>query len=226
MQNRKPSDYKYILFDLDGTLTDSFPGICRCVKYALSCYGIQEESMDKMREFCGPPLMDSFQKIYNYTYEEAEDLVRKFRQEYTVKGIFENSVFEGIPEMLQELRDAGREILLATSKPENLAYIVLNHFDLARYFHTITGADLRDDIRHSKADVIVETMLRHGISEEEKSQVLMVGDRRQDVLGAKACGLDCLAVYYGYAEEGELEEAGAEYIVNTVEELRRALLDK
>ena len=224
MEVRRPCDYKYILFDLDGTLTDSFPGISRCVQYALAKFGLLEADQSMLLKFCGPPLMDSFQNLYGFSYEDAARATAYYREEYMDKGILENDVYEGIPELLAALKASGRKILLATSKPESMAYTVLNHFRLTDYFDTITGASLRDDVRHSKADVIRETMARQGISAEEQDQVLMVGDRKYDVAGALACGLDCLGVYYGYAEPGELETAGAVYTVQTVAELKCALL--
>lgn len=214
--------YQYLLFDLDGTLTDPKEGITRCVQYALRHYGIEEPDLDKLEPFIGPPLIDSFMEFYGMTREQAQVCLMKYRERFGGIGIFENSVYEGIPQMLEALRAQGKTLVVASSKPEEYVLRILEKFDLRGYFHEVVGATM-DEQRTAKADVIREAFARLRITEEERSRVLMVGDRRHDVEGAAQCGIDCLGVYIGFAQPGELEQAGASYIANTVEEMSEFL---
>lgn len=192
--------FKYILFDLDGTLTDSSKGIINCVKYAMDAAGVTIENDDDLFEFIGPPLTDGFMTILGMNREEAERATTKFRERYNVTGLFENEPYV---------------LAVATSKPEETAKRILEHFELAKYFDEIVGSSVEEN-RNTKQAVIEEVLKRLNIIGEEKQSVLMTGDRRHDVIGAHACGIKALGVYYGFAKEGELEEAGAEYIVNEV----------
>ena len=215
-------NYDILLFDLDGTLTDSAEGIMNCAEYALAAQGITEPDRNRLLRFVGPPLVDSFMEFYGMSREKALEAVAKYRERFPVKGIYENRVYEGIPEALEQLKNSGSRLALATSKPELYAERILEYFDLSQYFEVVTGAEL-DGRRNAKADVIEECLKRLGSPDRDK--VLMVGDRRQDVDGAKLCGIRCVGVKYGYAEENELENAGADFIADTPFQLVRMLID-
>lgn len=214
--------YKTILFDLDGTLTDSGKGITNSVRYALKKYGIEDPEQATLFKFVGPPLIASFQKYYGFSEEQAREAVVYYREYYTTKGIFENEVYEGVEETLRKLKEAGYRLVLATAKPEKFAKIVIEHFGLEHYFDLIAGAAL-DETRTNKAEVIAYALESLNIT--DKISVVMVGDREDDVNGAKRNGLACIGVLYGYGDREELEQAGASYIVEQVEELV-SLLEK
>lgn len=210
--------FKYILFDLDGTLTDSSKGITNCVRYALDAAGVKLDSEERLYEFIGPPLTDGFMTIAGMNRKDAKNSTEKFRERYNVTGLFENEPYNGIREVLQTLKDRGFILAVATSKPEETAKRILKHFELTKYFVEITGSSF-DGTRDTKQAVIEEVLRRLNISDDEKNNILMVGDRKHDVIGAHACGIEVLGVYYGFAKPGELEEAGAEYIVQNVEDI-------
>lgn len=207
-----------ILFDLDGTLTDSGPGITRCVQYALRHFGIEEPDTKKLECFIGPPLKEMFMEYAGLDDAQAEEAVAKYRERYTSKGIFENEVYEGIPELLQLCRDKGRILGVASSKPQVFVEQILEHFGLRQYFDVVVGAEL-DGRRTDKAEVIEEALHQLGC-EKNRQNVLMVGDRKHDVEGAAACGLQCIGAAYGYGGREELEQAGAVYVADTVEDLK------
>ena len=205
--------YKTVLFDLDGTLTESGIGITRSVAYALKKRGIEETDQEKLDRFIGPPLIDMFQQLYGFTETEAKQSVADFREYFSVKGIFENRVYEGVEQMLQDLQKAGKTCVLATSKPEEYAVQIMERFGLAKYFAKICGATM-DEKRTDKAEVIAYAL--DGI---DSGSAVMVGDREHDVLGAKANGLPCVGVLYGYGSREELETAGALHLVYKAEDL-------
>lgn len=208
-----------ILFDLDGTLTDPKLGITKSVQYALMKMGFTEPDLDKLLCFIGPPLFDSFSEFYGLSPDDANKAVTFYRERFTDTGIYENRLIDGIPKLLAELKDKGKIIALATSKPHVFATRILAHFQLSDYFDITVGAEL-DGTRNEKKDVITEVLrqLPSGVSP------VMVGDRRQDVIGAKSCKIPCIGVRFGYAEENELEEAGADQIAPTVDALYRMLI--
>ena len=211
---------EYVLFDLDGTLTDPGEGITNSVAYALNKFGISSKRED-LYCFIGPPLITSFMERYGLSKEDGVRAVAYYREYYTPKGIFENKLYDGIPEMLDALRRSGKKILLATSKPENYAVQILEHFGIIRYFDGCFGNTM-DDARHLKADVIAYAKENYpGISAENS---LMVGDRRHDVEGAAVFGIPTIGVTYGYGGKDELEEAGARYTVSSAAELCRLIL--
>lgn len=212
--------YDVILFDLDGTLTDSAEGIVNCAEYALNAMGITEPDRSRLLRFIGPPLVDSFMDFYGMSREDALKAVALYRERFPVKGIFENRVYEGIPEALDMLKKAGKRLAVATSKPEVYAKRILEHFELAEYFEAVTGAELSGE-RNAKSEVIEECLKRLG--NPDKGTVLMVGDRKHDVIGAKACGVDCAGVKFGYAEENELENAGVICTFDTPIQLAEAV---
>ena len=217
--------YHYLLFDLDGTLTDSAPGICRCVQYALGKMGITVTDLKSLEVFVGPPLRQSFQKYFSMDAETAEAAIVFYRERFSTIGKYENSPYEGIAALLAELKKAGYKLAVASSKPEVFVDDIMHHFDLYDYFDCIVGSDLEGK-RDTKAAVIREVIRRMGITEEIRKEMLMIGDRCFDIEGAKEEGLHSVGVYYGFARDGELEAAGADYIVNTVSELGTLLLGK
>lgn len=222
--------YHYILFDLDGTLTDPKLGITGCVQYALRKLGMEVPDADALEPFIGPPLLDSFREFCGLDEETAAQAVRYYRERYAVDGLFENEAYPGIVQMLVRLQQAGCHLAVASSKPEVFVKKILEHFGMLSCFEVIVGSEL-DGSRVRKEEVLEEALRRllgESASLDENSaqavDVVMVGDRKFDVQGAKAYGIASVGVAYGYAAEGELEEAGADRIVETVQELEEALL--
>ena len=206
-----------ILFDLDGTLTESGEGIINCVQYALEKLGKKEEHPENLQCFIGPPLKEQFMKYAGLSEEEGEKAVVYYRERYTTTGIFENRLYPKIPELLELLKINNKILAVASSKPEVYVKQILKHFQIADYFTAIVGSEL-DGRRTEKAEVIEEALRRMHL-EEERDKVLMVGDRSHDVQGAISCGLQCIGVAYGYGSREELEKAGAVYIADSVEDL-------
>ncbi|MCP8329152.1 HAD family hydrolase [Streptococcus suis] len=212
--------YQTILFDLDGTLTDSGQGILNSVAYALEKMGIEEPDTANLNRFIGPPLYESFSKFYQLNTEDTQAAVDAFRVYFKEKGMFENQLYPGIIPLLEELRTAGKTLVIATSKPEIFAKQILEHFGIAHYFDVIAGASL-DSSRISKADVIgyainqLEAFPKHAV---------MIGDREHDIEGARMHQLPAIGVLYGYGSKQEFEKAGATMIVETVQDLKRVLL--
>ncbi|HEL2361727.1 TPA: HAD family hydrolase [Streptococcus suis] len=212
--------YQTILFDLDGTLTDSGQGILNSVAYALEKMGIEEPDTANLNRFIGPPLYESFSRFYQLNPEDTQSAVDTFRVYFKEKGMFENQLYPGIIPLLEELRTAGKTLVIATSKPEIFAKQILEHFGIAHYFDVIAGASL-DSSRISKADVIgyainqLEAFPKHAV---------MIGDREHDIEGARMHQLPAIGVLYGYGSKQEFEKAGATMIVETVQDLKRVLL--
>ena len=209
-------NFKYLLFDLDGTLTDSGEGITKAVKYALEYFDIQVEDLNELRKFIGPPLRDSYKKFYDFDDEKAEIGIKKFREYYVDKGIYENKVYDGVEETLKTLKDMGKTLIVATSKPEAHAEIVLNHFDLAKYFDFICGADL-EETRVKKSDVIRYALESADI--KDSSDAVMIGDREHDILGAKENNLKSIGVLYGFGDVVELTQARADFVVEKIQDI-------
>lgn len=207
--------------DLDGTLTDPKEGITKCVQYALSYFGIEEEQENLMR-FIGPPLVDSFMEFYGLPRDKALLAVEKYRERFADKGIFENKVYEGVENMLQKLVDTGHIIVLATSKPKVFADIIVKKYRLRPYLKLVSGSEL-DGTRNAKDEVIEYAIEKLGCDRE---RTIMVGDRKQDIEGAKKCKIASCGVRFGYAEPGELENAGADYIADDIKELQNILMSR
>lgn len=214
---------KYLLFDLDGTLTDPEEGITKAVQLALAHFGIQVEDRTSLRPFIGPPLWDQFQEYAGLSAEQSDEAVKVFRQYYLEKGVYENREYDGIRQMLGALKCAGYRLYVATSKPETTAGIVMKYFGFTDYFAYVAGADL-EGTRVRKADVIRYLLEKEGIADPREA--VMIGDRKHDVLGAKEVGMDSIGVLYGYGSREELEEAGAGCIAASVEELEEYLLSQ
>ncbi len=215
---------KYLLFDLDGTLTDPKLGITTCVQYALNSFGIIEEDIDKLEPFIGPPLKDSFMNFYDMNEEQAEVAIAKYRERFSTVGMYENEVYPGIARMLRKCKKRGAKLAVASSKPEVFVNKILTHFHLAKYFDVIVGSEL-DGRRTEKQEVVKEALVRlFGDNDIDYDNVVMIGDRRFDIEGAIENKVTGVAVSYGYGSIEELKEAKADYIARTVDELEELLL--
>ena len=212
--------YSTILFDLDGTLTDPKIGITKCVKYALSKFGIEEPDLDALVHFIGPPLLKSFQQTYGLSAEDALKAVGFYRERFVEVGMYENAVYPGVPEMLQQLRAQGKELVVATSKPTVYSVTILDHFNLSSYFSKIVGSNL-DGTRVEKAEVIEFALSE--LTDRDKNAMVMVGDRMHDIIGAAQNGLPSVAVTYGYGTREELTQANPTYLVSTIQELTEVI---
>lgn len=212
---------EYIFMDLDGTITNPAEGITKCFEYALNYFGIEVEDRAELEQFIGPPLRQSFQEGFGFDEEKATQAIAKYRERFIPTGKFENQVYDGMEEALQRLKEAGKVLIVATSKPEYLAVQILEHFGLDGYFDDICGS-CDDQNRNEKDEVIRYALNKHGITDLE--DVLMVGDRKFDVIGAGKCGLKCMGVLYGFGDREELEAAGAAYIAETVEEMAQMIV--
>lgn len=204
-----------ILFDLDGTLTDPALGITNSVSYALKKYGIEEEYQNLLR-FIGPPLIDSFMEYYGFSQSQAEEAVVYYREYFSEKGLIENAVYEGMESFLSVLKNEGYTLAVATSKPEVFAKKILDHFNLSSYFTKICGATM-DSSRSKKGDVIAYALKELNVT--DLSQVVMIGDRQHDVVGAHQNGLKAIGVLYGYGDEEEMKTYKADYIASNLTEL-------
>ena len=221
-QNKNDMNKTHILFDLDGTLTDPGLGITNSVAFALSHFGITVSDRSDPYRFIGPPLMDSFMEFYGFSEEQATEAVRVYREYFADRGWAENTVFDGIEDLLAALVAEGKTLLVATSKPQVFAEKILHHFGLAKYFTHICGVALQAPRGYGKAEVIREALHKTGVT--DLSTAVMVGDRHHDIDGAKAVGLESIGVLYGYGDREEHEAAGADVIIESVAELRSVLL--
>lgn len=204
---------KSILFDLDGTLTDSGEGIMNCAALALRHFSIPVPSREQMREFVGPPLNETFVR-YGVPKDKLQEAIDVYRSRYIPIGKYENTPYPGIRELLQALKEEGFGLYVATSKPESTSIDILEHFDLARFFDRICGASM-DFSRTTKEAVIACLLEQLGGS----GRLVMVGDTKFDVLGAKAHGIPAIGVSWGYGKVADMEDAGAAAIANSMEEL-------
>ncbi len=237
--------YQYVLFDLDGTISDPKTGITRSVQYALKAFGIEEPDPDKLEPFIGPPLLDSFMEFYGMNREQAETAIGKYRERFSVTGLYENELYPGIRTMLENLKNAGCHLAVASSKPEVFVKKILDYFEITQFFDAIVGSEL-DGRRVNKDEVVLEALNRLAVCNERHAadgkqynerhaadgnqtplryaDTVMVGDRKFDVIGARAMGLHSIAVRYGYAQGTELEESKPDHIAEDVAELERILL--
>jgi phosphoglycolate phosphatase len=208
--------YKYVFFDLDGTLTDSGEGIMNGFAYAVQHMGDVVEDKSQYRKFVGPPLKDSFERVLGYSPEDAQKAIAFYRKYYNeMGGNLENEVYPGIEKLLSDLKAAGKTLVIATSKQERGTKFILGHFGLDKYFDFMAASN--DTDRQHKVDVIRYAIEHYGI--EDLGSVVMVGDRENDVLAAAEIGIDSVGVLYGYGDLKELTDAGATYIAETVEDI-------
>lgn len=211
----------YILFDLDGTLTDPKVGITNSVAHALRKFSIEVENLDDLCCFIGPPLTDSFIKYYGFSEDDAKKGVEYYREHFKDKGLYENFVYDNIEELLIKLKSLNKKLIVATSKPEVFAKKILDHFNLIKYFDFIAGSNL-DGTRVKKADVISYALEKIQISDTSKA--IMIGDREHDIIGANENKIESIGVLYGYGNINEFIEHKATYIANDVSELLKLLI--
>lgn len=214
---------KTVLFDLDGTLINSKPGITKCAQYALEAFGIIEPDADKLECFIGPPLVDSFQKYYGFSPEKAREAVDKYRERYHEAGIFECELYPDVEFVLKRLKELGYQVAMASSKPEVSCKRILEHFGLDGYFDEVAGATLDGRI-DSKISVLREVIRRLGVT--DLSQLCLIGDTSFDVLGAKEAGIACIGVTYGFGSYEELQENGAAAICGSMKEVGDYIAEK
>lgn len=228
---------KYVLFDLDGTLTDPMVGITTCVQYALAAAGIEEPDLQKLTPFIGPPLKQSFMEFYGFSDEKAEQAVEKYRERFKDVGIFENEVYEGIPKLLSSLKKEGMLLSVASSKPEVFVKRILTHFSIDSYFDAVVGSEL-DGRRTDKKEVVAEALKRLYEKDAEMAEIegtalfdavkrkrtYMVGDRKFDIIGAKAEDVISVGVTYGYGSEEELLAEKPDFLAHSVDELKEILM--
>ena len=207
----------YLLFDLDGTLTNPQEGITKCVQHALRAFGIEEPDLEKLIPFIGPPLIQSFMEFYNMSEGDARKAVSVYRERFSTVGLFENFPYPGIADMLAELKAQGKILAVASSKPTIYVRRILEKFELAPYFNVIEGSNL-DGTRVDKKEVIAEVLSQ--LDNPSADDLLMIGDRKFDVIGAREMG-----VRFGFAAPDELEQSGAVYIADTVRDLHRYLIN-
>lgn len=209
---------KTVLFDLDGTISDSKEGITKCAQYALQHFGIEEPDPDKLEFFIGPPLRYTFQKYYGMDEKMAEAATQKYRERYHTTGIYECRMYEGVPELLHSLKEKGYRIGLASSKPEESCRIILEHFGIAEYFDEVVGATMDGRI-DSKKEVLQEALRRLEIA--DVSEVVLVGDTHFDVEGATEVGMSCIGITYGFGTREELENSGAAEVLDSTLKLKQ-----
>ncbi|WP_191018020.1 HAD family hydrolase [Treponema zioleckii] len=213
--------FDYLFFDLDGTLTNPAKGIANSFVYALKYYGIEIPSYEKLCSFIGPPLLDTFRTQFGFSDEKAAEAIVKYREYFAEKGLFENSVYPGIKNLLEKLKSAEKKLVVATSKPEEYSVRIIEHFGLAEYFENVCGSNI-DETRSKKDEVIEYAIARNGIT--DRSKILMIGDRKHDILGAKKTGLKSCGVLFGYGTREELKTAGADFIAESLAELEKICL--
>lgn len=208
------------MFDLDGTLTEPYEGITKSFQYALKAYGIDVKQSDLL-PVIGPPLIDSFCSMFGFDEKTGWEAVRKYRERFENVGWRENSLIDGVPDMLDALKRQGKKIALATSKPFVFADKIIKEYKIDKYFDVAVGAELNGE-KGTKKEIITKTLKKLNCS--RPGLAVMVGDRRYDIEGARQCGTAAIGVRVGYAEKGELEKAGAEYIADTIADLKNFLL--
>ncbi|ACD24990.1 MULTISPECIES: HAD family hydrolase [Clostridium] len=213
--------YDYIFMDLDGTITDPMIGITKSIQYSLKHFGINVEDINTLTKFIGPPLKDTFRLDYGFNEEETVIAMEKFRERFASIGLFENNVYEGMEDFLKLLKDSGKTLMVATSKPKFFAEKILDHFGLAKYFTFIGGSNM-DETRSKKSEVIEYVLSENNIT--DLSSVVMIGDRKHDIMGAKEFEIDSIGVLYGYGNYDELKKADANYIVKDLNELLNILI--
>ena len=193
------SEYTHLFWDLDGTLTESAPGIINCVRYALESFGINETDDSRLLLFVGPPLVESFMNFYGFSEEKARKAMARYRERFGTVGIFENSVYEDIPRVLKALKESGKKLYIATAKPEIYMFRIIKHFNLEQYFEFSAGSDLEEELKAGK--------------------ILMIGDRKHDIEGAHKNGMKCCAVNWGYGSAEEFKAYGADIVIDKPSDL-------
>lgn len=212
--------YDTVFFDLDGTIIDSGEGVSNSVLYALEKFGIKETKENALK-FIGPPLAHSFKEFYGFSDEKATQGIEIYREYYREKGIFECYVYQGIAELLCSLKKNDYKVVLCTSKPEKYAQQILNHFGIMKYFDYACGATMDEKTRATKDDVMQYAFETSGA---KPNATIMVGDRKFDINSANKFGLDSIGVTFGYGSKEELEDAGATYVADSCEDIKKLLI--
>lgn len=215
--------YSIIFFDLDGTLTQSEFGILEGAKRALTHFGVDCSDTEKLKKFIGPPLYVSFHDNYGFSEEDTQEAIRIYREYYNAKGVYQAPLYDGIYELLSDLKKNGRKIMMTTSKPLKMALTVAKHNNVFDLFDGIIGPDL-DEKDSSKMILIRRAMNTLGLHDDDRDRIVMVGDRFYDIKGAREVGIDSIGVLYGYGDKEELQNAGATHIAEDVTVLRKLLL--
>lgn len=213
--------FDYILFDLDGTVTDPFEGITKCIIYALDSFGVRIADPNELISFIGPPLFPQFKAFCGFDDAQAEEAVKKYRERYEKFGWKECKLTDGTAELLKRLKENGKTVALATSKPEKFAKLILEYFDIAKYFDFIGGAELDRNGRNSKKDIIEYVLSSLNVT--DRSKAVIVGDTLYDIDGAKAAGINSIGVLCGYGTRAELEKHGADIIAENMSEVFEAV---
>ncbi len=221
LEGEKMKKYDVIIFDLDGTLSNSKEGITKCVQYALKSIDIIEEDLEKLEHFIGPPLLAEFMKSYNLNEEVGKECVATYRSRYVPIGVYETEIYPGTEDMLKELKRKGKYIALATSKPQSMAEEVLKYLKIDKYFDKVKGADLHGPVQ-SKDEVL--TALFDMIENKDKEQYLMIGDTSFDIVGANKVGIDSIGVSFGFGDTKEMISHGALTIVESMKDLSQIIL--
>lgn len=211
---------KYLLFDLDGTVTDPKVGITTCVQQALRWFAIEEPDLNQLESFIGPPLLDSFMEFYHLSEEQAKKAIEIYRKRFSEVGLYENEIYPGMKELLATLKTEGKILAVASSKPTVFVKKILKYFEIDCYFDVVKGSNL--DGTNTKKEEVIQSVL-DSLDLHSCDEVMMIGDRKFDVMGAHKLGMKVVAVSYGYGSVEELQEAGADVIVSTVKELQMTL---
>jgi len=206
-------DKRYILFDLDGTLSDPKEGIINSIHFSLRFFGIEIENKASLLPFIGPPLRETFKKHFGFNKKDTETAVEKFREYYSGKGIFQNALYKGVDTLLENLKNKGKTLIVSTSKPTVYTNRILKHFNIDRYFHFVSGSEL-DGTRDQKCEVIRYAIENMGINDVKRA--VMIGDRKHDIIGAKENGMESIGVLYGYGDLQELQNAKATFIAENI----------
>lgn len=214
-------DKKFILFDLDGTIIDPKEGITKSIAYALDHVNIHIDDLDSLCKYIGPPFRETFMKDYGFTREEVEGVYEKYRERFSKLGVYENKLYPGMRDLLKNLKEQDKKLIIATSKPTVFAETILEYHNIKEYFHYVCGCELNGD-RSTKEEVVKYALCNDEIS--SKDEAIMIGDRKYDVYGAKENGIESIGVIYGYGGFDELSEAGADYLVKTVLDLSKMLI--
>tara|TARA_Y100000589_G_scaffold216828_1_gene204550 strand:- start:1774 stop:2436 length:663 start_codon:yes stop_codon:yes gene_type:complete len=220
MSERKDMKNHFVLFDLDGTITDSSEGIVKSIVYALQKMGKEERDFERLRAYVGPSLKETFQKNYFPDEGDCKKAIAFYRDYYAEKGIYENKLYPGIIEVLSEIKNKGGVVALATAKPTYFAKIILKHFRIECYFDYVVGSHLRGT-RTNKDEIIFEVLDQLGLP--KSNDVYMIGDREYDVMGGKKHQLKTIGVSYGYGTNGELLRANPDFVVHTPSEIPECL---
>lgn len=216
------SNFDAVLFDFDGTVADTGEGVFLCVRYAIDAHGLEQPSDEEIRKFIGPPMIVSYHTLYpQLSDDEVQSLMQSYREKYAEIGLYKYKLYDGITELLKKLNEGGIKTAVASSKPQEALRNIIKVSGIDKYFDCIVGAD-RNYTDSDKAAIVEEAIRRTGVT--EKSRVLMVGDRKYDIVGAHKAGIACAAVLFGYGSQEEFDEYRADYVVNSFKEVEKIVL--